>query len=65
MSDKKWNPPKKVDLKREGAWQLTTYMQFMRENLKKKKKTSLDVNVHQRILEVCCVNYASLGIKYL
>lgn len=38
MSDKKWNPPKKVDLKREGAWQLTTYMQFMRENLKKKKK---------------------------
>lgn len=36
------------------------------EKLKtKNKKTSLGVNVHQRILEVCCVNYASLGIKYL
>jgi hypothetical protein len=25
---------------------------------------SLDVNVHQSILEVCCLNYASMGIKY-
>ena len=25
---------------------------------------SLDVNVHQSILEVCCLNYVSMGIKY-
>ena len=25
---------------------------------------SLDVNVYQSILEVCCLNYVSMGIKY-